>query len=115
MPGRLVAPTKRTVPFIKFGAGRALGGLTKLAVRRVLRGNLPRLRACYRHVPRDTEPKTIATFEIERGRVTASAATGPPKLASCVAAAIRSLRFPDRPTITSVRYPLQFRTRIQRH
>ena len=107
------------LPFLKFGAGSAAGGLDKEVVRRIIRRSINKLRGCYRRLLDKTpgaDAASVLNFEIApSGEVSSSRATGDPVLATCVAGTVRSIRFPAGATATTVRYPLFFRPTILRH
>lgn len=99
---------------VRFGAGNAGPGIDGGIIRRYMRRNLRRLRACYNARPA-TAPvggRVQATFTIgPRGSVILAAATGfSAAVATCVETAIRRIKFP-RPRAgkpVPVYYPMHF-------
>ena len=115
--GVAVTPPPPTGPQVSIGPPQSQSGLDKEVIRRIMRLNLAKLRACYEHAlvtQPDLAGTVAATFTIDRaGAVSAATATGiDAAVATCVADAIRGFSFPapHGGGNVVVNYPLVFKT-----
>jgi len=111
MRGRKASP-----PQVKIGNASATGDLDKNIIRRYIRRKLPRIRNCYEKellVNQALNGTIVTQFQISpQGSVLNATANGvDPKVASCVAEAIKSIQFPKPKGggLVNVRYPFTFR------
>jgi TonB family protein len=101
---------------VRMGEAETVGGLSREQIRRVVRRNLPQVRACYEQtlVSRpDLEGRVSVQFIISPSGAVQSAAVAGSSVAnttmeSCVAQAVRRWPFPATAGVTSVTYPFMF-------
>ena len=100
---------------VRVGNSKVTGDLDKNIIRRYIRRKLPRIRNCYEkellHKP-NLQGRVTVNFVIDpSGDVSTAQATGLDKtVASCVAAAIKTIQFPKPKGggVVNVRYPFNF-------
>lgn len=103
-------------PKLADGKPEASGGLPPEVIHRIVRRNLPRIRACYemrlKAVP-TLSGKVVVSFEIDEKGATRSVRadegtiTDEP-MRTCIAKAFGTLAFPTPTAVTRVKYPLVF-------